>query len=367
MAVYKVLQDIEAEDKLIGPLTAKQALFIAVAFVIGAMGYFAARVNILLIIPFLPFFVFFGFMGSPIGRDQPNDVWLAARIRFLIKPRKRIWNQDGLEELVTITAPKRMEISRTDGLRPHEVNSRLKALAATLDSRGWAVKNVSVNLYSQPGYFASHDDSDRLINLNNIPQDVSPADVSAADDILDASSNSVAARFDNAIRQRQQEHIEYLKTATASGQIANPMAAPRPPERMLAPAAPQAAPGYATFGSQVVSPGGITISQDGEMSDEATAQEQEFLEKRHSEMEIEKGRLSSHKVIDPAGPKPAPPVVPAVAPATQSKPAPVKQNTAEHAKLKELSESNYTVATIAGLAKHAEESSLKDDDVISFH
>ena len=31
MAVYKVIQDIEAEDKLLGPLTLKQFIFGAVA------------------------------------------------------------------------------------------------------------------------------------------------------------------------------------------------------------------------------------------------------------------------------------------------------------------------------------------------
>jgi hypothetical protein len=35
MATYKVLQDIEAEDKLLGPLTLKQFIFAAVAIAIG--------------------------------------------------------------------------------------------------------------------------------------------------------------------------------------------------------------------------------------------------------------------------------------------------------------------------------------------
>ncbi len=74
---------------------------------------------------------------------QPNEVWLAAQIRFFIKPRRRIWNQDGAKDLVRVIAPKREVHHYTDGLSQNEVKSRLSALASMMDTRGWAVKNVS--------------------------------------------------------------------------------------------------------------------------------------------------------------------------------------------------------------------------------
>src|SRR6185436_17364935 len=115
MATYKVLQDIEAEDKLLGPLTLKQFIFASITIVIGfiefklvnAPGLGLFRIPLMLAL-FFPMLIF-GFLASPIGRDQPNDVWLLARLRFMIKPHRRIWNQDGISQLVTITAPKRLE------------------------------------------------------------------------------------------------------------------------------------------------------------------------------------------------------------------------------------------------------------------
>lgn len=82
MATYKVLQDIEAEDKLLGPLTLKQFVFAIIAIGFSVIAFFMAQVNIILGVPWLIPILFFGFMAAPIGRDQPNDVWLAARIRF---------------------------------------------------------------------------------------------------------------------------------------------------------------------------------------------------------------------------------------------------------------------------------------------
>ena len=263
MAVYKVLQDIEAEDKLLGPLTLKQFIYAAIALAIGVVGYFLIRVNVILVILPLPFFAFFAFMAVPLGREQSNDVWLAARIRFLVKPRRRIWNQNGMTELVTVTAPRKQEIQRVNNLNAHEVRSRLKALASTLDSRGWAVKNVSVNMYTQPSYFTDQTSSDRLVSISNIPQEVPNTEVSAADDIMDAKNNSVAARFDDAIKQKQQRHIADLKSSVAAPvQTQNPAPYTQPAPKIAEPRMTQnGIVGYATFGSQIVAPGTSTVSQ----------------------------------------------------------------------------------------------------------
>jgi hypothetical protein len=58
-------------------------------------------------IVFLPFFIFFTALAFPWSKDQPTEIWLASRIRFFLVPHKRIWNQTGMKDLVTITVPKR--------------------------------------------------------------------------------------------------------------------------------------------------------------------------------------------------------------------------------------------------------------------
>ena len=109
MATYKVIQDIEAEDKLLGPLSLKQFIYAAIVLVTGFIAYKFASLSIFLVIPFLPVMLFFGLLAAPLGRDQPNEIWILARIRFFLKPRVRKWNQNGINQLVTITIPKNRE------------------------------------------------------------------------------------------------------------------------------------------------------------------------------------------------------------------------------------------------------------------
>src|SRR3989337_24340 len=110
MATYKVIQDVEADDKLLGPLSLKQFIFAGIGatslyltFFLLSKGFWPA------IIIFLPLILASGLLAFPWGRDQPTEIWLAARIRFLLQPRKRVWNQSGIKELVTITVPKLVE------------------------------------------------------------------------------------------------------------------------------------------------------------------------------------------------------------------------------------------------------------------
>ena len=216
MATYKVIQDIEADDKLIGPLSMKQFIFACVSagFLFAAF-MIASRTTIYAAIPFIPFIVVPGVLAAPLGRDQPTEIWLAAQLRYLIKPRKRIWNQSGIKELVNITVPKKIEKALTKGFSEHEARSRLKALANTLDSRGWAVKNVDINNYSPPVYNLS--DDDRLVGLANMPQMVPDINVAASDDIMDYQNNSTAQHFEEMIQasstEQRQAVMEKMRQA----------------------------------------------------------------------------------------------------------------------------------------------------------
>ena len=143
--------------------------------------------------PVLPFVAIFGILAAPIGGYQSTDVWLAARIRFFLKPHKRIWFQSDIKNLVNITAPKRIEKIYTDGLNQDQIRSRLKVLADTLDSRGWALKNADVNMAFEPDYI--NQSYDRLVSTANLPQTMQVVDVTSSDDILDERSNHVAQNF----------------------------------------------------------------------------------------------------------------------------------------------------------------------------
>lgn len=212
MAQYKLIQDIEAEDKILGPLTLRQFIFAMVAaFLLYICFILVTKHATFLLAIFLPPALFCLFFASPFGRDQPTEVWALAKLRFWFKPRKRLWNQSGVKELVTITAPKKVERVLTNGLSQTEVKSRLRALADTLDSRGWAVKNVGAGIYASP---MADSDSDRLIDISSVPQEVPSNDVVPADDILDTDNNPIARQFDTMIDQsaktRRQQLLDQL-------------------------------------------------------------------------------------------------------------------------------------------------------------
>ena len=308
MAVYKVIQDIEAEDKLLGPLTLKQFIFavISAGFTFVAFLAVTKMGNIFIAIPFLPFIIIPAVLAAPLGRDQPTDVWLAAQIRFLTKPRKRIWDQSGIKNLVTITVPKKIEKVYTDGLSQQEVKSRLRALADTIDSRGWAVKNVAVNMYATPAYAMA---SDRLVDPSSLPQAVPTTDITAADDIMDATYNPVAQHFDQMVHDattaQKNAAIARMQQAMASPQ-APPQTnqqAPVDPWFMHQPD-PSAVPqNSAMFGAQTVAPVATTPQQpeDGFLSEHteqpSSPEEAELLEHIKAEKQQEHQGWAHHKTI----------------------------------------------------------------------
>lgn len=211
MATYKVIQDIEAEDHILGPLSLRQFIYALVA----AFTYYLCFLLYtkgagIFIVLFLPIGLFMTFFAFPFGKDQSTEVWALAQIRFLFKPRKRVWDQSGVKELVTITAPKTIQRVLTNGLDQDQVRSRLNALANTIDSRGWAIKNINVNNYAMAGSVLEQR-SDRLVEASTLPQAVPSGDmVTASDDMLDTANNQVAHQFDQMINQSAQAHHQQL-------------------------------------------------------------------------------------------------------------------------------------------------------------
>jgi hypothetical protein len=162
-------------------------------------------------------------------------------LRFAIKPRIRIWNQSGVKELVTVTAPKRIEHNYTNGLSQTEVRSRLRALADTLDSRGWAIKNTDVNMYSQTDFgMGAVDTSDRLVNMASLPQPVPTLDIQASDDIMDAQNNRVAMKFNNMIEASSKAHREQImqRMQASDEPVSQPQVPAAPPAKSMAPPMP---------------------------------------------------------------------------------------------------------------------------------
>lgn len=228
MATYKVLQDIEAEDKLIGPLTLRQFIYAVIAILCAYFCFIGLTKFLPLIIFFLPPMLLFGFLAFPFGHDQPTEVWALARVKFMIIPHKRLWDQSGAKDLVTVTAPKKLSQSYTDNLSQSEVKSRLRTLADTIDSRGWAIKNVD-----HTGYGSTQiqgDQSDRLVSASNLPQSVPIVNLQPDEDIMDDSSQ-VAMNFNKMITSAESSQRErLLQEALGRPSRAPTPAASQPPQ-----------------------------------------------------------------------------------------------------------------------------------------
>jgi hypothetical protein len=151
---------------------------------------------------------------------------LLSRIRYFLKPRQRIWDQEGLSELVTITVPKKEELRLTKDLSQTEVQSRLKALATTLDTRGWAVKNIDVNLSAlDTGAQMVTPDSDRLVGAGGVPKQMAVVDVHAEDDIMDEKNNPTAKKFDSLMKQAEEKRKRSL-LASLKGLVSEELGKP---------------------------------------------------------------------------------------------------------------------------------------------
>lgn len=229
MATYKVIQDIEAEDHILGPLSLRQFLFgLVAAFFLYLSVVFVMKGVAFMVIISAPFVVFCGFFAFPWGKDQPTEVWALAKFRFYFKPRKRIWNQSGIKELVTITVPKKIEIQYTDGLSQTEVKSRLQALATTIDSRGWALKGgtytptTTVGAFGQPA-----PNSDRLLAVA-APQPVADNIPDEADILNEAATSPLARQFDSMINTAaQQKREELIQRMNSAAQAQAPVQQPQ--------------------------------------------------------------------------------------------------------------------------------------------
>ena len=143
MATYKVPQDVEAEDKLLGPFTFRQFIYLlisaaGIAIIFGLFQIFP----LLAIIP-IPFTFFFLILALPIKKDQPMEVYLASIASFYLKPNTRRWTPGQTETTIKITAPKIVEKPRARNITEEEASTRLSFLSNLVDSEGYAIRGNS--------------------------------------------------------------------------------------------------------------------------------------------------------------------------------------------------------------------------------
>jgi uncharacterized protein YnzC (UPF0291/DUF896 family) len=183
-----------------------------------------------------------------------------------------------------------------------------------VDSRGWAVKNVT----------SGFTDSDRLITPDTNVPDEKTAIINSTQDIFDESSGTIAKQFDNMIEQSEQQHkSETLKLVEDARRAVS--TSPEPTEDTKASRKSNTAPGpknnqdfwflhqqqqptdpsLATFQSGTVIAPGAPVAQTAQTDDTTNTDlsEDELLRTVHEKQARDALQTSAlHiKVIDPKG------------------------------------------------------------------
>lgn len=212
MASYKVPLDVEADDKILGPFSFRQFVYLIVVALGLFMAWLLSKIFIGLVILPLPVVILFGALALPLRKDQPMETYLLAMVRFFLKPRRRLWQPDGSVSMVQIIAPRSIEETLTKGLSGSQARDELGYLARLMDSRGWAAKGLS-------GSPATGGTS--LV--------ISDADIST--DVLDergAASQTFQNLIDRGETRRRQEQLAKMEEIRRRAAAPTPTAEPEP-------------------------------------------------------------------------------------------------------------------------------------------
>jgi len=204
MAVYKVPQDVEADDKLLGPFSFRQFIYLVVVAMALGIAWALSRLFIPLAIIPLPVIIFFGALALPLRKDQPMEIFMAAMVSFYLKPRRRLWDPDGIDSFIEITAPKTIEYMRTKDLTTSEAERRFTYLADIVDSQGWAVRGADVqapnSAMNSVVYFEAQQANDILDNENQQSKSIDNLLAQSGADRREKAVNNMQKNFSSAIQ-----------------------------------------------------------------------------------------------------------------------------------------------------------------------
>lgn len=216
MAQYKVPQDVEADDKLIGPFSFRQFCYLLIAFAAGGIAFVLGKIAIPLAIIPLPVIVLFFSIALPLRKDQPTEIYLAAMVRYyLVNAKHRIWVADGEETNVIIGVPVAEDSVNSKDIKADEVSRRLSFLANITDTQGWSSRGVDAPINNNLN-------DDFIASTQNVT-DVMDANASRMDNLLDKSSQKQRTQ----VIQRMQS-IQTTNAPTPTSQLFQPISSSAP-------------------------------------------------------------------------------------------------------------------------------------------
>ncbi|MCL2869188.1 PrgI family protein [Candidatus Saccharibacteria bacterium] len=290
MGQYSVPQNVEAEDKLLGPFSFRQFIYLVIVAGCVALAWALGTLFIGLAIIPLPVIVLFGALALPLKKDQPMETYLLAIVSFFLKPRKRIWQADGIESQIEITAPKVEEVQYTKDISENEANKRLTYLSNLADSQGWAIKTGGSSPMRDDLYQEAMSTTDVLDEnsqmANNLSQLMDNTDQKRRDDVIKSMRDSFA----------QEDASTGVQPAAATPDLAAITEAAEAPPQITSfykpvpePVAPAAAPSQVAAAPDIIkdedqdngiSPDIVNLANNNDLSVETIARQAEKATKK---------------------------------------------------------------------------------------
>ncbi len=206
MGQYKVPQNVESEDKIVGPLSLKQLIYVLIGLAIIGLAWFTIADPTGNYILFGIIAFFFGGPLLALGflnrEEQSFENYLVAWIRFVVIPRKRIWLKQSIEDIViTDTQPEQITAQN----QPELEKGQLAKLAMIVDTRGGTRKNSSIQIEDQA--------SDQLAARVNGPihQTGHAPEVFPGDDVLDLETHHQTGKLDQMLAVANQNRISNIE------------------------------------------------------------------------------------------------------------------------------------------------------------
>ncbi|MEI7819098.1 MAG: PrgI family protein [bacterium] len=238
MSQYKVPQNVESEDKLIGPLSMKQFIYAVIGLAWGGIWYTIFRaagipglfIAILIIIPVSGFMFLLAF-----GRreEQSFENYLIALIRFSVMPRKRTWMKDtGISKSIIDAPPPPPPVQMTQADYA-KIQGRLKQLAMVVDSRGHAKSDVyqQADPNNQAAQF-----SQRVFTPQNLQGDFMPSQLEQGDDILSNTESGGRVEEVGVMLQSMEHDVRNQALQTMTQAIRDPQSVQTPAQPSQTPA-----------------------------------------------------------------------------------------------------------------------------------
>ena len=128
---YQVPQFIEVEDKIFGPLTLKQFLYIAGGGALGYIIWAAIPVKTIAIIVGLPVVLFFVALALYPVNGRPFIATVESALKYFLGTKRYTWKQ-AEKKPVAPDAPKE-NVTTSEAFIPKLSDSKLKELTWSLD------------------------------------------------------------------------------------------------------------------------------------------------------------------------------------------------------------------------------------------